>query len=555
MTVTDTMRTYDHFTPVMADRRSWSIPAVLRRNAEFHADQPFLDVPFEGVRYTYAEMLAVAEQIGSGLRRAGLAAGDRMLIMSDNRADYVCAWFGAAVAGIVEVPLNVAYSGRFLAHQVATVGPRAAVIEAQFAQRLVDEQEACATLELVFVVDGDGQADALAALAAAGWDARPFATLREASLLEPWPEPVASDLAAVFFTSGTTGLSKGVMMAHAHVHFFAEEWAHITRLEPADTYFTCLPLFHGNAQFVTVYPALLVGARVVIEKKFSASGWVRWLREYGVTVTNLMGVMMEFLWKQPPSDDDARHHLRCVNATPTASTLEEGFKARFGVDTIIEGFGTTEISSPIATPYGEARPSGACGLAIDQWFDVALLDPVTDEPVPVGNIGELAVRPKAPWITSLGYYGMPDKTAEATRNLWFRTGDTMRQDEEGWFFFADRIKDALRRRGENISSYEVELAVLEHDSVRECAVIGVPADERGGEDEVMAIVVLAPGAELTPTDLWAFCDRRMPSFAVPRYVRFVDELPKTPTHKVEKAMLRDHGVDASTADRERVAAP
>ena len=544
-----TVRTYEAFEPVFADRADWSLPTVLRTNAERYGDKVFLESPAEGLSFTYRQMLDDAERVAGALLSRGLVPGDRMLIMSDNRADYIRAWFGAALAGIAEVPLNTAYSGRFLAHQVSTTAPRCAVIEPQFAERFVAERDACASIEVVVVLDAEGRDEALAALAGAGWATATFEELLAADPATDLPVIAARDLASVFFTSGTTGLSKGVMMAHAHMHFFAEEWAYITRLTSDDTYFTCLPLFHGNAQFVTVYPALVAGARAVIERRFSASSWVGWLREYGATVTNLMGVMMEFLWKQPPTPDDAAHRLRCVNATPTAWTLEQQFKERFGVETVVEGFGTTEISSPIATPYGADRPTGACGLALDQWYEVTLLDPGTDDEVPAGEVGELAVRPKVPWITTLGYYGMPEKTVEALRNVWFRTGDTMRRDEDGWFFFADRIKDALRRRGENISSYEVELAVLEHDGVRECAVIGVPADESGGEEEVMAVVIRAPGSQVDAAELWEFCDGRMPAFAVPRYIRFVDELPKTPTQRVEKAKLRAEGVGATTADR------
>ena len=223
------------------------------------------------------------------------------------------------------------------------------------------------------------------------------------------------------------------------------------------------------------------------------------------------------------------------------------FKERFGIEAFVEVFGLTETSAPIISPYGEDRPAGAAGLAADEWFDVRLVDPETDEEVGVDEIGELVVRPRVPFICSLGYFNMPEKTVEAWRNLWFHTGDALRRDEDGWFYFVDRFKDALRRRGENISSYEVETALLSHPEILECAVIAVPADSEAGEDEVMAYLISSGDVE--PAEVWAWADRQIPAFAVPRFLRFVDEMPKTPSQRVQKAELRKLGVTPDTHDR------
>jgi crotonobetaine/carnitine-CoA ligase len=220
---------------------------------------------------------------------------------------------------------------------------------------------------------------------------------------------------------------------------------------------------------------------------------------------------------------------------------------RFGVEAFVDAFGLTETCAPILSPYGEIRPPGAAGLLAADWFEARLVDPDTDEEVPDGQLGELVVRYKHPWTCSMGYYGMPDKTAEAWRNLWFHTGDALRRDEDGWYYFVDRYKDALRRRGENISSYEVEQAILAHPAVEECAVIGVAAGVEAGEDEVMAVLTLAkpvPAAEI-----WQWCRGRIPAFAIPRFLRFVDALPKTPSEKIRKAELRGAGVTEDTFDR------
>jgi crotonobetaine/carnitine-CoA ligase len=182
---------------------------------------------------------------------------------------------------------------------------------------------------------------------------------------------------------------------------------------------------------------------------------------------------------------------------------------------------------------------------VSDWFEIRLVDPETDEEVPTGELGELTVRPKHPFTTCLGYFGMPEKSMEAFRNLWFHTGDGLRQDRDGWYYFVDRLKDAIRRRGENISSYEVEQAILEHPAVQECAVVAVPADQDAGEDEVMVFVVNDRSRGIDEEQLWAFADERLPYFAVPRYVSFVDELPKTPSEKVQKAKLREQGTTGS----------
>jgi crotonobetaine/carnitine-CoA ligase len=214
---------------------------------------------------------------------------------------------------------------------------------------------------------------------------------------------------------------------------------------------------------------------------------------------------------------------------------------RFGVEAFVDAFGLTETCAPIISPYGEIRPPGAAGLLASDWFEARLVDPDTDEEVPVGTIGELVVRYRHPWTCSLGYYGMPEKTAEAWRNLWFHTGDALRRDEDGWYYFVDRYKDALRRRGEQV--------LLAHPAVVECAVIGVSAGVEAGEDEVMAVVVLDRSTTASAAELWTFCEGKIPSFAIPRFVRCVDALPKTPSEKVRKSELRVSGVTSDTHDR------
>ncbi|MDE0653303.1 MAG: AMP-binding protein [bacterium] len=547
-------RSYDQYRPSFADRRRWNTPDVLRHRAETHGERIYLDVPWTGEAYSYAETLELAERVAGGLLGAGAVPGDRLLIMLPNCSAYILAWLGSSLAGMAEVPINTAYRGTFLEHQASTVTPRLALIHPDYAERFAESAGAVGTVERFYLAGGDDdeRAAAAATLRHAGfsvsdWEEllQPAASGRTAGL----PQVRHSDLASVFFTSGTTGLSKGVMMPHAHMHLFADECVSLTRLTDADVYMSAGPLFHGNSHFLAAHPALIAGARYVLQERFSASAWAGQVRESGATVTNFVGVMMDFVWQQPERSDDADNDLRCIFAAPTASSILEGFKERYGVEAFVEVFGLTETCMAILSPYGEDRPPGAAGLANSDWFDVRLVDPETDEEVPVGELGELVVRARHPWTQSVGYYNMPAETQEAWRNLWWHTGDGLRRDAEGWYYFVDRLKDAIRRRGENISSYEVEQALLAHPAVGEVAVVAVPADQEAGEDEVLAVIVSEPGADISAAEMWEYADRRLPYFAVPRYLRFTSELPKTPSEKVRKVELRAAGVGAGTHDR------
>jgi carnitine-CoA ligase len=541
------MREYKDLHPVFADPGDWSLATVLRHYAAEQPTATCLITPEEGGKWSYAEMLLDAERIAAAWYETGAAPGDRVLVMAANSSRFVRTWLGTAVGGLVEVPINTAYEGEFLRHQTVTVQPRWAVIDDVFAQRFVAIESLARRIEKFWVIDTGSASAAIDLLRANGWQASPWDDLLQSTVTGRLPDPDPTSLASIFFTSGTTGPSKGVAMPHSQMFFFGEEVVALMRLTREDTYLTCTPLFHGNAQFMAAYPAFVAGAAVVVRPKFSASRWVDYLRENDVTVTNLIGVMMDFVWKTAPRPDDASNSLRCVYSAPTASSVLKQFMDRFGIEAFVDAFGLTETCAPILSPYGEIRPPGAAGLVASDWFEIRLVDPETDREVPTGEIGELVVRYKQPWTCSLGYYGMPEKTVEAWRNLWFHTGDALRRDEEGWYYFVDRYKDALRRRGENISSYEVEQALLGHPAVTECAVIGVPADVDAGEDEVLAVVVAS--GPLSADELWDFCRGKIPAFAVPRFVRFVDALPKTPSEKVRKAVLRDSGITADTYDR------
>jgi crotonobetaine/carnitine-CoA ligase len=294
---------------------------------------------------------------------------------------------------------------------------------------------------------------------------------------------------------------------------------------------------------------MIAGAHLVLYPRFSASDWAGRAKRSGATVTNLLGATMAFILAQPPSEADRTHKVRRIYAAPLSPDLAGKFTERFGVKEYVDGFGQTEISNVFMTPAGAKRPAGASGVLVSQFFDIKLADPETDEEVPEGQIGELQVRHKIPGIICNGYLGMPEKTVETWRNLWFHTGDGLRRDAEGWYYFVDRVKDALRRRGENISSFEVESGVRSHPAVADCGVVGVRADQDAGEDEVMACVILKEGQKVSYEELVAWCDKAMPGYMVPRYIEFMEALPRTANEKVQKKVLRERGVTAATWDR------
>jgi crotonobetaine/carnitine-CoA ligase len=538
--------TFPHFEPQFP-RENWTLPHVLEHQARVRPDRPCLSWTDSGRAHSFAEVNAIANRIGRGFADLGVKKGDFVVLFLPNCIEYVFAWYGLCKIGAVEVTVGDSYKGAFLRHQATLADARIVVTTAELAERLIEIEDEIPAIERCILVGDEGPAPAFKRIAASRFD-----DLYHDDHSNIGVAISPRDPAAVLFTSGTTGLSKGVLMAHSHFYFFAEEDLQLVRLTDRDVYSTSFPLFHGNAQFLTVYPSLLAGAHCVLYARFSASDFIGRIRRSGSTVCNLLGATMAFILAQPERDDDRDHRLARIYAAPLAPDLGAKFKDRFGPDiTFVDGFGQTEISNIFQTPWQAERPAGASGVLVDQFFEVMLADPETGEPVPEGEPGELLIRPKIPGIVAMEYLGMPEKTVEAWRDLWFHTGDALRRDATGWYYFVDRVKDALRRRGENISSFEVESVVRSFPAVAECAVVAAEADEPGGENEVKAFVVLNEGAQLDYEALAEWCDKRMPSFMVPRYVEVIDVLPQTPSQKVQKKDLRERGNGAATWDRNR----
>jgi crotonobetaine/carnitine-CoA ligase len=334
-------------------------------------------------------------------------------------------------------------------------------------------------------------------------------------------------------------------MPNAQMYFYSEQTVQLHRMTADDIYMAPYPLFHASARIHGVGSALVSGAECVLYDKFSASRFAERTALSRATVTHFLGSMMSRIMDMPEGAHDRSSRLRSVMALPTPYLLRGAFSTRFGVENLCEVIGMTEASWTVMSPYGERRPRGAAGLVVGDWYDVCVIDPATDKEVPVGAVGELAVRPRHPWIMFTEYENAPDRTVESFRNLWFHTGDLVRRDVDGWFYFVDRLKDSIRKGGENISSYDVEQALLSFLGVADAAVVGMRSKTEEMDEEIRALIVPEAGMEIDWTRLQAHMRERLPRHCLPRYYEAVPQLPMTASGKVRKAELRSWPLGAA----------
>lgn len=494
-------------------------------------------VRFEHETVTFGALDEAANRVANALRSLGLTKGDKAAIMLGNRPEFLAVWFGMAKAGVVEVPLNTGLRGDLLAYMLHTSECRLLVVDAQWLDRIEKIAPQLETLRTLVVV-GDG--------GLAGIDCLPYGQLLAAEAAPPDVEVTQWDPSVILFTSGTTGPSKGAVLSHNSHFRQAENVCELMGYEEDEVLFNMFPLYHVNAKYTSVMPAMCLDrATCVLHDRFSASRFWDICRAENVTAFNFMGALVMMLFKQPERDDDADNPVRCAYGAPAPVAILERFEQRFGVE-LIEVYGSTELGACLQNTRGRRR-IGSCGREPPH-YAVEIHDE-HDNPVPPGVEGEIVVRPREPHIMVEEYFAAPEATVVAFRNLWFHTGDRGKMDEEGWFYYLDRLKDSIRRRGENISSWEVEQVLNDHDAIEETAVIGVPSELT--EEDVLAVVKLKDGRELPPEQLLDFCQERLPHFAVPRYVRYVAELPKTHAQRIQKYVLREQGVTADTWDREQ----
>ncbi|WP_428825523.1 AMP-binding protein [Azonexus sp. IMCC34842] len=515
-----------------------TIHHLLERRAELQKEATFFW--FKDEAFSYARLNRMASCVSKGLQDMGVAKGDRVAVMLGNRPEFLAVWFGLAKLGAIEVALNTAHRGYLLSYQLNQAQCSVLIVDKSFLPCIEGIGKDLDSLRHVVVLDLDEALPELpgievqryADLVARGEDYRPASV--------HWNDPLG-----IMFTSGTTGPSKGAVLPQNYAIHTAEIISEIAGYGPDDCLYNALPLFHGNAKLLSTMPALYSGATMVLAERFSASQFWDDIARYRCTEFNYIGSILSILLKADPQPDDRENSLRVLLGAGATPGVYEAFEARFGVS-LIEGYGMSEIGLPLMSRPGACKP-GTCGKPHPD-YEVMVVDDEGQE-VAEGVPGELLVRPKKPWTTLLEYYRMPEKTVEAWQGLWFHTGDYLLQDDEGFYHFVDRKKDAIRRRGENISSYEVETMVTSHPLVLEAA--ATPVKSELGEDEVMITVVLREGARLSAEELIAHCEQVMAKFMVPRYVRFVAGLPRTPTEKVQKYVIRDQGVTADTWDREK----
>jgi crotonobetaine/carnitine-CoA ligase len=486
-------------------------------------------------QYTFAESYSRSLRLAAGFVELGVGHQQPVALLLDNSLDAVHAWQGLALGGMVEVPVNTAYKGRFLSHILNDSGAATIVVEAHYVERLAAVADELMALRTV-VVRGDRTAELPVRLRVL-----PFAELESYGRIEPAPGDPA-ELMAYMYTSGTTGLSKGVLISHAHAYTYASREDE-ARPVAGDRTLVTLPIFHLAGQWYGVYQALIHRITCVVEPTFSPSRYWDIVRANGITYTCMLGAMAELLQQQPRRDDDADNPMELAIMAPLASNVG-AFRERFGL-AAASVYGMSEIGVVLSGPP-ETVADGEAGFARGE-VTLRLVD-ADGADVPTGTVGELWARPDHAITVMRGYHNLPEKTAETLIDGWVHTGDAFRQDADGRFFFSDRMKDALRRRGENVSSFEVERVINEYPAVFESAVVGVPSDL--GEDEIKAVVVARAGQRVDPVELTRFLVERLPYFMVPRYLEFAGELPKTPTQKVHKHLLRDRGVGPDVWDRE-----
>lgn len=511
---------------------------ALDRHASERGDAVYAVFP-DGTEWTFRELRRRVRTCAAGFHAAGVKQGDRVIIMMPNGPLGVLALFAASYLGAVFVPINPALKGNLLEHVFADSAATFAVVH----EDLLGQVAALNVPALNTIFSSGSVPDELACsgrtvLPVSHLDGNPDILPEPGDPIEPWHTQ------SIIYTSGTTGRSKGVLSSYMHGYsaMSPETW---TCTRAGDRHLLHMPIFHIGGAFVAS-TCLCTGSSIAVVPAFKTGTFWQTVRDMKVNVVFLLGAMATFLLKSPPQRDDKGHPLRMVFIVPLGQSGPD-FQKRFGVE-VFTLFNMTEISTPLLSGANPVKPS-TCGRP-RPGVEVRLVDE-NDCEVPRGSVGQLVVRTEQPWAMNHGYNGNPQATADAWRNGWFHTGDAFICDDDGDFFFVDRLKDTIRRRGENISSYEIEVELLAHPDIREAAAVPVPSEFT--EDEVLVVVAPVAGRSIEPPAIVEFLRARLPHHMIPRYVRIVEELPKTPTEKVQKHVLREQGTTADTWDREATA--
>ncbi|MEK1939843.1 MAG: AMP-binding protein [Pseudomonas sp.] len=493
---------------------------------------------FEGEETTYGQLDQRVNAAGAGLMGLGVKKGDVLGIFMTNRPEYLYACYGASRAGTVQVPVNTAYKGPFLKYTLEHSAASILITEARLGELLLTMGELPPTLRTLVYVDGVPAKVPAGDIQVLSWDE----LLARGSAQAPFPELLPSDPCAIGFTSGTTGKSKGVVAPHLQGVVMARETAQAFELTCRDRLYTCLPLFHGMAQVTTCAAAIYAGAAIILSPRFSVSNLWDEVRQAGATQFNALGSMLHMLLSAPRSALDRQHNVTRVFAAPAPADVLYRFESRFNVH-VLEGYGQTEIKNVIYNPL-RGRKIGSMGKPTAS--SIMEIHDGNGRALPPGEIGEIVYRPRMANIMLKEYLGNPQATLDSMRDLWWHTGDLGSMDEDGFFYFHDRKSDALRRRGENISSQELEAAVATFPGIHEAAAVAVRSDI--GESEVLVVFESTAGESFDFHALFQHCVQHLPRFMVPRYYRCLTPMPRTPTGKVRKVALREEGLTSDTWD-------
>jgi len=500
------------------------LASLVRSKARKNGDRPA--VRFARRTLSYEQLDRATDSVASNLATAGIGRADRVALLLLNGPEFVLAWFGLAKLGAVVVPLNTALKGEILRYELADAEPKALVIDQRLWPSYAPLRDGLG-VGTEWLVDAEGPEIDLPG------PVRPWIELEVGRGAVATPELTGGDPAAILYTSGTTGPPKGAVIPHEKYLRTPREIGARSRLTPESVLFTALPLFHCNAQEMTTLTALEYDLTAAFEERFHASTFWESAASYGATHVSLLISMINVLFKQPARPTDRTHSVRTALTAGTTKDVWPEFERRFGLS-ILELYGMTECGcTTLMNPPDRVR-LGSVGTPLG-FVEADVVDD-DDRPVGADVRGELVVRPTAPYTMFLGYRNKPEKTVEATRNLWFHTGDYVTRDPDGYYFFIDRKKDVIRRRGENLAPYDVETVLNRHPAVFESVVIGVPSPL--GEEDVKAFVQLKPGATANADELFRFCIAELPFFMVPRYIEFLDEIPKTANQKAQRYVLR-----------------
>ncbi len=518
-----------------------TVTGILRDAVAQNPEKLFIEFQ-DGSKATYAEFNSRSNALARGLVEAGVKPGETVGAMLDTNMDCVLSWFAANKAGAIWVPFNTALKGEFLRHQVDNAGAGIILAESDYTERFAGIEQQIDCVSHIFV-RGDIPADGPATI-----ELQPLQALTSQyhSDLPECNQP--PDLSMLIYTSGTTGPSKGCMISHNYAANMARLSRESAERGPDDVNWSCLPMFHLNATSTTVLATALTGGRCYFMPRFSLSGFWPSIQASGATVVNIIGQMVPLIAKLDDTEESRAcfGQVRAVMALPFDESLQAIWRERFGVTVAgANCYGLTEASLMTHLKAGEYAKPGSSGRR-NEYFDVMVIDDEFNE-LPPGEAGEVVCRPRRPNIMFEGYWKNPEKTQEIMSGLWLHSGDIGKFDEDGFFYFVDRKKDYLRRAGENISSYELEVAIQAHPAVKEVAVHSVLSEL--SEDEVKATIVVNDDASITEEELCRCYVDQLPYYAVPRYIEFRDFLPINPLNKVMKYQLRDEGVTAKTWDR------